>query len=246
MPRHFVWLALLPLLAIGFKKQDTPVPDIAIEMPQVIEKEVDGPNAFESYARLAERAKQAATVSLDVRDTDGTRRKVLAEMGPLLQDLAHATTQSCAFHYTIVEPYEPKPHHIGWLQLGRALGYRIDQAVQDEEFAAAAQWAVVAITFGADICAGDVSDAALGLGIIDTARRAFAPHIARLSPEALTNFAAGTERALQRMADPTTTIQNENVRMSVAVRALQKGGDFSTWLYKDSREAAEKTRSVSS
>lgn len=241
-----VAIGLLLTAVCGCSKKEEPVPDIVIEVAAPAEPKVEGPNAFQSYARLAQRAQEVSSVGLDVRPTDGNKTKSLRELSPLLEELANATQHACGFHYTLVGPFDPKPHHIGWLQLSRALVWRIERAVEDGEFEAAAQWTVVAMVFGADLCGGDVSDATLGLGVMDGARAAVAPALGELSADSLTALAAGTARALDRMPDPGSTILNESTRMQQAVRALQKAvisntaDEFSKGLYKTSREAVTK------
>jgi hypothetical protein len=100
--------------------------------------------------------------------------------------------------------------------------WRIEQAVEESDWQQAADWAVVAHVFGADLAGGSVSEASLGYGLMDGARRAIARSIPLLPDPALTTLEQGVARALERMPDADATITNESVLMLTAVRGLQE------------------------
>jgi hypothetical protein len=230
---------------LGCGGGDEPVPYIDVPVPRRAVAS-NGPNAFGTYANVAARAEERAALSLDARDTPGNRRKAIAEMDALLQELSSATNLPCTFLFEPVGPFDERPHQTGWLHLGRALVWRVEQAVEDGEWDAAAQWTVVATVFGLDLGGGSVSDAALGYGVVDGARRAIAPYVATLPPSALRVLADGVRRALSRLPDASTTIDNESALMLTAVRALQeahkdgKAGEFAAKLYGEPGEAVKR------
>jgi hypothetical protein len=236
---------LVALAALGCRERPQPVPYLDVRVPSERHASA-GPNAFGAYANLAERAAERADLSLDALDTPGNRRKALQEMGPLLLELSSATRLPSAFAFQPVGPFDPRPHQTGWLHLSRALVWRVEQAVEEGEWEQAAQWTVVATCFGADLAGGAVSDATLGYGVMDGARRAIAPYVATLPSSALEALVAGTENAIRRMPDPLVTIENESALMLAAVRDLQdahregRTKQFAERLYGDAREAALK------
>ena len=240
MPRR--WTALLALLALGCDKGEESVPYIDVPVPAT-KVVVNGPNAYGGYANLAERAIGRAKLGLDARDTAGNRKRALAEVGPLLPELATATLLPSTFLFEPIGPFEERPHQMGWLHLGRALVWRVEQAVEEGDWGAAVHWTVVATTFGADLAGGSVSDATLGYGVMDGVRRAIAPYVSGLPDSALNTLAAGVSRALARMPDPTVTVAHEEALMLTAVGALQeahkdgKTEDFAKKLYGESRES---------
>jgi hypothetical protein len=242
--RRGLWLFVVAA-GLGCGGGDEPVPPIDVPVPRRAVAS-NGPNAFGTYANVASRAEDRATVSLDVRDTPGNRRKAIAEMDGLLQELSSATNLPCTFLFQPVGPFEERPHHTGWLHLGRALVWRIEQCVEEGQWDAAAQWTVVATVFGLDLGGGSISDATLGYGVVDGARRALAPYVATLPQSSLRVLTEGTQRALRRLPDADVTIDNESTMMLTAVRALQDAhsagetAEFAMKLYGDSREATKR------
>lgn len=242
--RRGLWLlTVLPLLGCGGRDEQAPYVEVHVPRRAVAS---NGPNAYGAYANVAERAEQRGRLPLDARDTPGNRSKAIAEMDSLLQELSSATNLPCTFLFEPVGPFDERPHQTGWLHLGRALVWRVEQAVEDGEWDAAAQWTVVATVFGLDLGGGSVSDATLGYGVVDGARRAIAPYVATLPPSALRTLAEGTQRALARLPDPEATIDNESSLMYTAVRSLQdahadgKVDEFARRLYGESRSAVER------
>jgi hypothetical protein len=234
----------LALVAVGCDKGRESAPYLDVQIPETTDRSA-GPNAFGAYANLAERAEDRAKLSLDTRDTPGNRRKALAELGPLLPELSAATHLPCTFLFEPVGPFDERPHQIGWLQLGRALVWRIEQAVEQGDWDDAAQWTVVATIFGADLGGGSMSDAALGYGVMDGARKAIAPYVATLPPSALRSLSDGVRRALGRLPDAGVTIENESALMLAAVKSMQsahksgKTDEFAARLFGESREAVK-------
>jgi hypothetical protein len=234
----------LALVAVGCDKGGESVPYIDVQVPRKAAR-AGGANAFGAYANLAERARDRAKLGLDARDTPGNRRKALAELGPLLPELSAATQLKCTFLFEPVGPFDERPHQTGWLQLGRALVWRIEQAVEQGDWDDAAQWTVVATCFGTDLGGGSVSDATLGYGVMDGARRAIAPYVTTMPPSALRSLSDGMRRALNRLPDPGVTIDNESSLMLTAVRSLQsahksgKTDEFATQLFGASRDAVK-------
>lgn len=247
------WLSLVALVTclVGCNKKPEPTPDALIEVGKPEQIEVSGPNAFDEYARLATRAVSASTVGLDSRDTGGNRRRSLAELGPLIEELAGATRLSCGFRFVATEPFARRRNHQGWLLLSRAIVWRIEAAVAEGDWEPAARWTVVASVFGADLCGGDVSDSTIGLSALEGSRRALAPYVTAMPPSALGELSAGLFAALQRMPSASVTLNHEGVQMSKALRSLQdalikgKVETFAEDLYGRSRETVLSLKELS-
>ena len=201
-----------------------------------------GPNAFDAYVDLAGRAVAATTVAFDQRDTPGARRRALAELERVLEELAAATALPCTFRYS---PISPRTHHEGWLLLGRAVVWRAEAAASDRDWPEAVRWTVVATTFGVDLGGGATADASLGYGIMDASRRAIGPHLPVMPGEALAALADGLAGALSRLPGGAHTIENEGLAMLARVKALQDahraGGlpEFAKGFHQRSRRAVE-------
>ena len=207
--------------------------------------EPPGPNAFDAYVRLAEQAVSATSVPFDQRDTPGARRRALAELRPLLEQLATATALPCTFRYSPSPLFEPQPHHEGWLVLGRAVVWRAEAAASDQDWPEAVRWTVVATTFGVDLGGGATADASLGYGIMAGARAAIGPHLPTMPLEAVEGLADGLARALNRLPDAEQTIENEGAAMLARVKALQDAHrerrleQYATGFHQRSRRAVE-------
>lgn len=201
-----------------------------------------GPNAFDAYEDLAGRAVRATSVPFDQRDTPGARKAALAELGPLLEELAAATALPCTFRYS---PIRPRVHHEGWLVLGRALVWRAEAAAADRDWPEAVRWTVVATTFGIDLGGGATADASLGYGVMGASRRAIGPHLPAMPVEALEALADGLAGALRRLPDAAQTLDNEGLAMLARVKALQDAhregslAQFATGFHQRSRRAVE-------
>lgn len=242
--RSAALLALLALLALGCGREPEPTPRIDVPIPET-EPTATGPNAFGAYSNLARRAIEDTSLSLDVRDTPGNRKKAIAEMSALLEELSSATHLPCDFRFEPTGPFGERPLQLGWLYLARALVWRIEQAIEDSDWQQAAEWTVVAHVFGADLAGGSVSDASLGYGLMDGARRAIARSIPLLPDSALTTLENGISRALARMPDADSTITNESVLMLTAVRELQDDPrTFAQELYGPPKDAVKEYQAM--
>lgn len=228
---------------VGCDKEPEPVPYLEVPTDPPTKASTSGPNAFDAYADLARRAERVSTVPLDARDTPATRRRSVDQLSAILLGLEAATKRDCAFRFEATGPFDERPHQMGWLYLGRAIGWRVEAAAKNREWFEAARWAVVGTTFGLDLSGGSMSDATAGFGALDGTRRALAPHIGLMDPGALAELASGLDAALARLPEPATTIENEGRLMLAAISALQdahqagKLKEFADKLYGAPRDA---------
>ena len=232
---------LVALSVFGCQRKPEPVPYAQISTESEQTATLSGPNAFDRYASLADEAAKGSTVPLDARDTPGTRKKVLEQLGGCLDRLAGATKLPCAFKFSTVGPFEARPHQEGWLQLGRAMVWKIEKCADDGDWLAASRWTAAALAFGFDLGGGSMSDSSLGYGIADGARAAIAPFLSTMPQDALAELNDGAAVALSRCPDASVTIENEGRLMLAAVQALQdahkegKITEFAARLYGPSR-----------
>ncbi|MCH8978580.1 MAG: hypothetical protein IH945_04975 [Armatimonadetes bacterium] len=239
--------ASLALLGCGRDAEPAAYVPIVVEAPS--RDAQGGPNAFDAYVKLAGRA-VSASVQFDQRDTPDARRRALAELEPLLEELAEATALPCSFRYSPVPPFEPRPHHEGWLVLGRAVVWRAEAATNDQDWPEAVRWTVVATTFGIDLGGGAAADASLGYGILDAARAVIGPHLPTMPAEELESLADGLSAALLRLPEAEQTLGNEGAAMLASVKALQDAhrdgtlGRFAKGFHQRSRRAVEGLQSL--
>lgn len=204
----------------GCRSDKTIIPYEKIDLT-VEHKPISGSNAYRRYVRLADKAQKASIVGLDARPTAGNRRKELKVMQPLLNELSSACLSNISFEYSPVGPFEKSPYREGWLRIGRSLVWLVEELVAGGKIAEAARWVVVATVFGVDLGGGTMSDASLGYEIIDGTRAALSSHLPKLSATELGALRNGLSRALDRMPNAITTINNESIKMLAAIKIIQ-------------------------
>lgn len=211
------------LVLAGCHREPPPPFPVWSEPTTVYVPQPDSSNAFDHYVFAAMRAERDGEKHL--RRTSfypGQRQAALQAMQPALELLRKgASKEVCDFKYRPRRPYEPAPYHLGWRLLGRALAWTVSDASEAGNYDRAIAYTVLATRFGFDLTGGSALDAALGLGIIDDARRAIAPFLTAMDGDQLYRLARGIQGALERKPDLAFTIQNEKRAMLAAVQAVQ-------------------------
>ena len=236
-------VALYTLLVVGCSERTVSAPYEPITLEPPPQNSDGAGNAYMEYIEQSDLALKTTGLAFDAKDTRANREVLLSDLGPLMERLAKSTGQPCTFAHEPSLPFEGGAHHEGWILLGRALAWQIEESVAKADWDEAVRWTVVATTFGTDLGGGDFSDASLGYGIIDDARRAIAKHLPLIPQEALTTLATGLDLAVARWPSPAQTVSNESQNMLLAVKALQdahENGELSAFadsLYGRSRSA---------
>jgi len=188
-------------------------------------------NAFDGYAIAAERAEKLCPESLHrVYFTPGMQARVLERLRATMQTVESASNKPCDFEFRPNRPFEPPPFQRGWRLLGRALTWRIRDAVNGRNYDAAIRTAGVAMRFGFHLTGGGASDASLGFAIVNEARQAICPALVELSPDQLERLAGLTRNALRERPPLSRALQHERLNMLAAVQYVQdayRSGDFS-------------------
>lgn len=232
------------LVAVGCSSKEPKIPyeNIDVTAPR---KASSASSAFDAYTRLAKRAEKSSIVGLDARDTRGNRSKEIRAMRPILDDLSIAVRGPCQFGYATIAPFEQAPYRGGWLRIGRALKWQIEDLVDKDRLLEACRWAIVATKFGFDLCGGTMSDATLGFEIANDARAAVAGSLGALSSQELLEIGGSIRAALDRLPEARTTIEHEGLQMLAAVKLIQdahreaKLEALSKQFYGKSRKAIE-------
>lgn len=188
-------------------------------------------NAFDGYALAARRAEALCPESLDrVFFTPGMERRILNRLSATIQGLEEASQKSCQFEFRPNRPFEAPPFQRGWRLLGRALCWRIRDAIALRNYDAAIRSAGVAMRFGFHLTGGGASDASLGFAIVNEARQTLCTALVDFSPDQLERLSSLTVRALRERPPLGQMLQNERLNMLAAVQYIQdahRSGDYS-------------------
>jgi hypothetical protein len=182
----------------------------------------DGTNAYTGYAHAAEEAEANGRKYLDmVSFYPAQRASAMKLTEGALATLKAAASEKCSFDFQPGNPFKAPSHQRGWRLLGRDLVWKIQEAIQVNDFGTAVENANLATKFGFDISGGGATDASLGLAIANEARQAIAPAMDRMDAAQLGSLAEGTTRALDSKPDLSETIEHEHENMLESVQVIQ-------------------------
>lgn len=215
------WVALLALAASlqsGCRSRDA----APYETWLIPFQETEPKGVFALYCRSAAKAEAITSEHLDdVKFTPGRRRRIVGELGSILDGLRHARSGDCVFEFQPERPFERPLYRAGWRMIGRALGWRIELAVAAARFDGAIADTLTATKFGMDLTEGSALDAELGLAIVDDARRAIAHALPGLSVIQLARLGNGVSRILASQPPVSQTLEHERLNMLAAVQWVQ-------------------------
>lgn len=218
----WVFLSCLATLLCGCSSSTPPPYPTYYEPETAYVPQKGTSNAFDAYALAALEAETSGKEYLTrVSFTPGMKASVIEKLSAPLSEVMKASNQSCTFEFRPYKPLEAPPYQQGWLLLGRAMAWKIESAVRNEEFPVAVSWTVAATRFGFDLTGGGTTDASLGLTIIDDARKAILPALPMMPAAELTRLSNGIAGALERRPKAETVILNEHKNMLAAVQYLQ-------------------------
>lgn len=127
----------------------------------------------------------------------------------------------CEYELRLQNAFDPDPNCSGWRLLGRAAVWRIEEAIEADDWERAVTWTIVATRFGFDLAQGDSQSATLGFAIVSDARKAIAPHLEQLSAATLAKLSQGTSNALAKYKGLRQTLEGERSRMLFGVQFVQ-------------------------
>lgn len=243
--RRFVvpLVALSALLNVGCQESAVSAPYEPITLDPPTRSATSSDNAYVNYVALSSQALSSTDIKFDTKDTRSNREELLRDIGHLTEQLALSTEMPCSFTFVPSLPFEGGANHEGWILLGKALVWNIEESAGRAEWGEAVRWTIVATTFGTDLGGGDFSDASLGYGIVDSARRAIAQQLPLIPLESLNALADGLDRAISRWPSAAQTVHNEGQDMLAAIKALQDAHEsgeiesFASHLYGRSKSA---------
>jgi hypothetical protein len=216
----------LPVGALLFVSGGCSRPTLA-EFPQwsktPVVTDAESGTAYAGYCEAGRNAEKAAEKYLyRVIFTPGQKRAAAAALEPALDQLASATRRpTVGFRFIPTGDDQPTLYFRGWRMLGDALVWRIEQNVEARRDSAAIRDLITATRFGFDLGNASTLEGSLGLTIIDDARRAFLPALARLDSAELTALSSSMKLALQRRPDVSITLENERLVMLRMVQRVQ-------------------------
>ncbi len=206
-------------------------------------------NKNANFRLYCEAANQAAALAPDSVSrstfTPGDRSALVAKLSPALQQVEKASRGKCEFAVSIPRTLDDHKRSQAWLLIGRTLAWRIEQATQKGDWARAVSWTLVAYKFGYDLAQGGRAESSLGFVIAGEARKALAPHLAKLEPNQLDRLATGLTEIAANAAPRSDAIEAEGDHMLYFVQWIQDSYRKKDWgglekaMYKDGREAID-------
>lgn len=186
-------------------------------------------NAFDGYVRAASMAREADELGLRrVSFTKGQRDASLKRLKGALAELDRATSNDCEFEFRPLLPFEENPNYAGWRLLGRALVWRLQDALGegrsvDREVRQIAK-------FSMDLMQGGATEADLGLNLMDEMRMALAPELGQLSAATLDGIADTLSEEAKNGDWLGPIFEHEGASMLAGVQLVQNAyirGDYS-------------------
>ncbi|MBX3118144.1 MAG: hypothetical protein KF784_03700 [Fimbriimonadaceae bacterium] len=216
-----LWGCLIALLSGCSQPKPPPFPTYFEPEPAYIPVSGSG-NAFDVYALAALKAESVGGDYLTrVSFTPGMKASIIEKLAEPMNSIAKTSVPNFEFEFRAIKPLQPPSYQRGWLLIGRAMAWRVETAVRNEEFAEAVNWTLAATRFGFDLTGGGATDASLGLGIVDQARVAILPGLALMPPAELERLSTGLSDALARRPKAEQVVAHEYKNMLAAVQFVQ-------------------------
>ncbi|RYG38940.1 hypothetical protein EON81_02300 [bacterium] len=245
MKPGYGWLVVLVLAGGCRPKAEAPLPRRGPETSPSVQTDPQ----FKRLTEVADEAEAAGGKLLDRTSFYPSQRAKLSK------DLAPATDGAksilgARFAYEPVGPFTERPHRKGWRAIGRAMVWRIEDAISANKPPEAVEAFLTASRFGFGISGGDASDATMGLAIVDEARRAILPALPTFDAKQMSRLSQGLKAALSLRPGPEAVVRNERARSMMFVQTLQdatqKGevGEFERRMGRDGRPAVDHLREI--
>lgn len=228
MDRRIVGLGCLVILAAGCGDRSEITYVEWLRQPRV--SDVSG-GRFELYAKAAAAVESAAAKYLrTVNFTPGKRDLCMKQIAPALAMVAQAGTRpELGYRFKARKPFEEPEFLAAWRLVGRGFVWKIEAAIKTGDLDAAIQTTAIATRFGLDLIGGSAMEASLGLAIVDDARRAVTPSLAKMEPKQLEKLREGIMRAMRGAPELQQTIENEQLNMLAGVQLLQDAFRAEEW-----------------
>lgn len=215
---------ILVVVVIGFagcsKAPDVPFPDWIGSVGTARAGSSDSRSAeFVAAAQDAERL--APEFLTRVSFTPNHKTTLIERLAAPAARALKASRESVSLSNRWSPPFEALDFQRGWRLIGRTLAWQVDRKVAVEDYPGAVQSMIDAARFGFALGTGSASDAALGLSVVDEARKAMAPSLGKLSPVDLRALGTGLESALKLRGSPKAMLANERGSMLAAVQRVQ-------------------------
>ncbi|CAN5497786.1 hypothetical protein BH11ARM2_BH11ARM2_30810 [soil metagenome] len=210
------WLAIAALVATGCRRGGgEPLPN---RVPTQAALAADP--GFTTLCQAAETAQTAAGKLIERTSYYPQQRTMLSQkLAPAVEQAA--SVGGAPFVYEAPGPFDKRPYREGWRIIGKAMVWRIEDAVAAHKPPEAVQAFLLASRFGFGLTGGDASDATLGLSIVDEARRAILPALPTLDAAGMSKLSQGLKSALAARPGPGAVAANERMRDLRFVQELQ-------------------------
>lgn len=153
--------------------------------------------------------------------TPKMKQRIVERLASPLQVLEEASAEKCTFEFVALDPFLISPLPAGWRLLGRALVWRIESEIKQENYDAAVRDFGTALWFGYSLTGGDATTVSLGVTICNEARAAISSCLVRLSSGQLSQLAKRGTHALESAPGIDVPIRNEGKNMKLAVQFVQ-------------------------
>src|SRR5688572_14030280 len=191
---------------------------------------VTGNAAFETYRRAAlDVENRAAKYISRTAWTPDQRDFIVEASAGAIRDLSGI--EGAHLGKTWNEPFGLRDHTRGWRTVGRALAWRIDRDIKEENFADAAYCLKTAMRMANALSTSDSHDATLGLEIVDESMATAWQYLPVMPEDVLAGVATDIAGLLQQSPAPEVIVAQERaivLAQAEWVRAKYQERDFKT------------------
>jgi hypothetical protein len=180
-------------------------------------------NGFDTVALAGEDAiVLAGTLGTRPEISIPNREKLKGSLRRPLDRIAAAVARPSVYRFAPHHPLRPPKRRLGWDLLGRVLAWRIEDSCAEGNYDAAIRDVGTALRFGFLLTGGDVTDATIGLSIVDGARKAIAPSLDTMGAGQLGTLAQTVWGALEGKPLLNQAYDNELQNALTMVDAVQE------------------------
>ncbi len=215
-------LALLLILAGGCHwGQEASYPEFA-RSDTPYQPQPSSSNSFDTYVSVAQSIQSRFPDQVErVSFTTSMKHQIVGALSNDLAKVSSAAKLSCVVEVRFRDPFSAPDFALGLRQIGRALAWRAEFAIEEKNWRSAVQDSLTATKIGMDLAQGDAQLASLGYSIMNDVRKVVAPNLEKLSQSDLKVLSDGLFQALARYPGVSSSLDHEEKRSLLGLQFVQ-------------------------